>query len=53
MSFALEDAKLWDHVLGTVISPPVLQSKLDNSEEQAERVYQQFLKVKEFSDNAR
>ena len=52
MSFALEEAKLWDHVFGTAISPLVLQLNPDNSEEQAERVYQQFLKVKEFSDDA-
>ena len=49
--FALEEAKLWDHVLGMAISLLVLQSKPDNSGKQAERVYQQFLKVKEFSND--
>lgn len=53
MSFALEEANLWDHVLGTAIPPPVLQPKPDDNEERTERIYQRFLKVKEFSDDAR
>ena len=53
MSFTLEEAKLWDHVLGTAISPPLVQSKTDDNEERAESIHQRFLKVKEFSDDTR
>lgn len=53
MSFALEEAKLWDHVLGTAISPLVFQLKTDDNKERAESIYQRFLKVKKFSDDTR
>ena len=53
MSFALEEAKLWDHVLGTAVPPPLLHPKPDDNEERTERIYQRYLKFKEFSDDAR
>ena len=53
MSFALEEAKLWDHVLGTAIPAPALTAKDDDDEERVERIYQRSLKIKDFSDDSR
>ena len=52
MSFALEESKLWDHVLELAVAPPALIAKPNNIEEKSERVYQQFLKIKDFTDYA-
>ena len=43
----------YHNVLGTTVSPPFLHPKPDNNKERIERIYQQYLKFKEFSDNAR
>lgn len=53
MSFALEEAKLWDHVLGTSAPPPKLLPKDDDNEERTERIYQRSLKIKEHTDDTR
>ena len=53
MSFALEEAKLWDHVLGTAIPPPTLVATTNDDEERAERIYQRSLKIKYFNDDSR
>ena len=53
MSFALEGSKLWDHILGLAVAPPALTAKPDDTEERSERVYQRFLKIKDFTDDAR
>ena len=51
MAFALEETKLWDHVLGTAIPPPTLLLKNNNTKERSERIYQRLLKIKEHTDN--
>ena len=53
MSFALEEAKLWDHVLGTAIPPPTLVTTTNDDEERAKRIYQRSLKIKDFNDDSR
>ena len=49
---ALEDARLWRHVEGTVVAPPSLEPKDDDSEDQMEKVYAWEEKIYEFQDNA-
>lgn len=53
MSFALEEAKLWDHVLGTSTPPPTLLPKNDDNEERTERIYQRTLRIKDHNDDVR
>ena len=39
MSFALEEARLWRHVEGTAVSPPLLQAKNDDSKDRMEKIF--------------
>ena len=53
MAFALEEAKLWDHVVGTASPPPALVPKENDTEERSERIYQRTLKIKDHTDDVR
>ncbi len=33
MSFALEEARLWRHVEGTAVAPPLLEARPDDNED--------------------
>ena len=52
MSFALEEARLWRHVERTIVAPPPLKSKKNDSENWMERFYTQKEKTCEFQANA-
>ena len=45
MTFALQDAKLWDHIMGSVRRPPELKETLNDNEDRKERIYQQWEKI--------
>lgn len=53
MSFALEEARLWGHVEETVVSPPRLKPKNDDSEDRMEKIFAREEKICELQDNTR
>ena len=48
MTFALQDAKLWDHIMGFVRRPPELKETEDDDKDRKERIYQRWKKIRDF-----
>lgn len=53
MTFALQDAKLWDHIMGSAKRPPELKETSDDDEDRKERIYQRWKKVRDFDLDVR
>ena len=53
MTFALQDAKLWNHIIGSARRPLELQETEDNNEDRKERIYQRWEKIRNFDLDAR
>ncbi len=53
MSFAQEKARLWRHIERTAVSPTLLKTKKDDSEDRMEKIFAREEKICEFQDNAR
>ena len=52
-SFAFEKVRLWRHVEGIAVAPPLLKPKEDDSEDRIEKIFAREEKICEFEDNAR
>ncbi len=48
MTFALQEAKLCEHISGTAIRSPELKSKDDDDEDRQQQIGQQFEKIRDF-----
>ena len=48
MIFALQDAKLWDLIMGSARRPSELKETSDNDEDRKERIYQRWEKIRDF-----
>ena len=48
MTFALQDAKLWDHIMGSSRRLPELKEILDDNEDRKEHINQQQKKIWDF-----
>ena len=48
MTFALQDAKLWDHIMGSARRPPELKETKDDDEDRKKRIYQWWKKIRDF-----
>ena len=48
MTFALQNARLWDYVMGSARKLPELIEKSDNSKERKERIYQRWKEIRDF-----
>ena len=53
MTFALQDAKLWDHIMGSARRPPELKETSDDDEDRKERIYQRWEKIRDFDLDVR
>ena len=53
MTFALQDAKLWDHIMGSARRPPELKETSNDDEDRKERIYQRWEKVRDFNLDVR
>ena len=48
MTFALQDAKLWDHIMESPRRLPELHETKDDDEDRKERIYQRWEKIQDF-----
>ena len=48
MTFALQDAKSWNHIMGSTRRPPELKETLDNNKDRKECIYQWWEKIRDF-----
>ncbi len=53
MNFALQDAKLCDHIIGSARRPPELKETSDDNEDKKERIYQRWEKIWDFDLDVR
>ncbi len=53
MTFALQDAKLWDHIMGSARRPKELKETSDDDEHKKERIYQRWEKIQDFDLDVR
>ncbi len=53
MTFALQDAKLWDHIMGSARRPPELKETSDDDEDRKERIYLRWEKIRDFDLDVR
>ena len=51
MTFALQEAKLWEHISGTAMRPPTLKPQTDDDEERQERIWQRSEKIRDFDQD--
>ena len=51
MTFALQEAKLWEHISGTAMRPPELKSRTDDDEDRQERIWQRSEKIRDFDQD--
>ncbi len=51
MTFALQEAKLWEHISGTAMRPPELKSHLDDDEDRKEQIWQRSEKIRDFDQD--
>ena len=49
MTFALQDAKVSDQIMGPVRRPPELKETKNNDEDSKEHIYQRSEKIRDFS----
>ncbi len=47
MTFALQDVKLWDYIIGTAKRSPELKETEKNDEDRKERIYQRWEKIQD------
>ncbi len=48
MTFALQDAKLWDQIMGSARSPLEFKETKDDDEDRKEHIYQRWKKIQNF-----
>ncbi len=53
MTFALQDAKLWDHIMGSERRLSELKETKDDDGDRKERIYQRWEKIRNFNLDVR
>ncbi len=48
MTFGVQDAKLWDHIMGSPRRLPELNKTKDDDEDRKKRIYQRWKKIQDF-----
>lgn len=48
MTFALQNTKLWDYIIGSAKRPSELKETLDDNKDRKKRIYQQWKKIRDF-----